>query len=197
MVNLRKHVAGFALFSVIVGCAIFINGYFTFQPKIVSSMHVSSSSSQPLLEDYQPASFTVRLVTVDFNTQMTYTTLAFKRQAGQPLPERLWVTTVFSSSDDQEWEAVSSVEINQPFTEGNQAEITASKQCDFCSSFSKASTGEFFARIPTEGYFARVYVSTTKPNKFNLRPRQFGKELPNAVPVVIQWRQPRSGEYAF
>jgi hypothetical protein len=195
--NLRKHVAGFALFSVIVGCAIFINAFFTVPQKIVSSMHVSASPSQPPLEDSQPVNFAVRLVTVDFNTGMTYTTLAFKRQAGQPLPERLWVTTVFSSSENQEWEAISTVEINQPFTNGNQAEITASRQCDFCSPFSKASTGEFFARIPTEGYFARVYVSTTKPDKFNLRPHQFGKEIPNTVPVVIQWRQPRSDAYTF
>jgi hypothetical protein len=178
--NIRKHVAGLALFSVILGSAIFLNHYLTIPNVTIPS---ATFNAPPLLVDKiekpQPVNYKVRLVSLDFINKESYTALVLKREAGQPAPEKLWVTTVlFSPSRPTGKVLMSNVGILKPFAHGDVLEYVATSPCDWCE----------YANIPKAGYFARVYVSadyadSSYPPDLDA---DFDPDITTAIPVVVQ-----------
>lgn len=178
--NLRKHVAGLALFLVIFGSAVFINAYLTAPigqvppVPVVAPMLPQLTMSRP-----QPISFKVRQVSLDFINFESHTTLALKREDGQPVPEKLWVTTVFFAPDyarGRGW--TSEAEIRRPFASDDRIEVTATGECGWCE----------VSDMPKAGYFARVYVSTEYAGKSSYPADiQFNRDITDAEPVVVHW----------
>jgi hypothetical protein len=176
--NLRKHVDGFALFLIILSSSIFIYEYLNFptwkrnREQVITSLPQSRIDGQPSIE------FDVRQVSLDFINGKSYTTLALKLDAGQPVPERLWVTTVFFAPNYAPrggWSG--KTEIRRPFASGNHVEVTAIAECAVCVPFD----------TPRDGYFARVYVSTEYADNSDLPDAQFDRDITTAVPVVVHW----------
>jgi hypothetical protein len=173
-VNLRKHAAGFALFSVIVGSAIFINAYLRLLTIKPDPVLIRETVPQAPLRASQTISFKVRQVSVDLVNKETYTELRLERQPGQDVPEHLWVTTVFFTPAHPGIVGISKVEIT----------LSQSNQSDFVATASNIT----FARNMDGGEcFARVYVSTRYSDYSNFQDETFIRDLTDAVPVVIHW----------
>lgn len=176
--NLRKHIDGFAVFLIILTIAVTINEYLTRPGWKAPHVEIAAPLPQAPINNEQPVNFKVRQVSLDFIKGESHTTLSLKREAGESAPEKLWVTTVFFSPQYPargSW--TSKTEINQPFADDDQIEITATSDCESCVPFDTSRTG----------YFARVYVSTEEDNNSSLPDEQFSRDITTAVPVVLHW----------
>ena len=176
--NLRKHIQGFAVFLIILTTAIVIYEYLTTPSWKVSRVPVIAPLPQETTPSPQPISFKVRQVSLDFINFESHTTLTLKPEAGQPLPEKLWVTTVFFAPDSapgRGW--TSKAEIRRPFAGSESFEITATGKCDWCEA----------SQLPRAGYFARVYVSTEYADNAYPADAQFNRGITDAEPVVVHW----------
>jgi len=176
--NLRKHIEGFAVFLIILTIAISINEYLTTSSWKIPRVRVVAPLPKETTGRQQFISFDVRQVSLDFIKGESHTTLTLKREENQFVPERLWVTTIFFSPEHPErgsW--TSKTEIHEPFASGDQIEITATGECEWCVPFD----------TPKSGYFARVYVSTENDNGSYLSDGRFSRDITTAVPVVIHW----------
>lgn len=182
--NLRKHIAGFAIFSTIVGSAIFINAYLRVPAIKVRPVLISKSVPQAPVETRQPINFKVRQVSIDRTNDTIYTELLVERQPGQATPEELWVTTVLFTPEHPGIVGISKVKIHHPFAQGDQSDFVVA-----ASDSSSAARNMYGA-----GYFARVYVSTNSSDNSTFSDENFVRDITHAVPVVIQWpnveRQP-------
>ena len=176
--NLRKHAAGFVIFSIILGCAIFINAYLTAPTTTVFPVPTDELIHQISIEEMnalETVNFKVRLVSLDFINMQSYTALTLKREAGQPAPEKLWVTTVFFLPDRGTGKILTShTEILKPFAYGDVLEYVAASSCDWCES----------PNIARAGYFARVYVSAIDAD--SSYPSGVDFNIETATPVVVQ-----------
>lgn len=176
--NVRKHFAGFALFSFILGSAILINNFLaaptvsiTTDPFIVPDMPVEKIAKP------QEINYKTRMVSLDFINKQSYTVLSFKREGSLPVPEKLWVTTVFFSPDRPTGKILtSSVEILKPFARSDSLEYVVTSPCDWCAS----------ASLPGAGYFARVYVLADDADSSYPPDIEFDSDITTAVPVVVQ-----------
>jgi hypothetical protein len=175
--NVRKHLAGLAIFSVILGSAIFINHFLT----IPNVMIPSAPSRQPfsdMKKGPQPIAYHVEQVSLDFLNNKSYTQLMLERQPGQPAPEKLWVTTYYFSPEaarGRGW--TTTTEISQPFAQRDKIELITASSCDLYSS----------SATPVAGYFARVYVSTKYADESYPPDAQFNRDITTATPVVVRW----------
>jgi hypothetical protein len=189
--NLRKHLAGLAIFSAILSTAIFINYYLTLPAASLPPVPLEPPSAEAV-ESYQPISLTVRLVSLDFINGKSYATLVFKRKPGQAAPERLWVTTVFMSSEanpERRW--MTQAEIRDPFAPGNQGnlpgtyEVTAVASCRWCN----------LPDTPAAGYFANIYiavgdhVSSELPEEYDDSAAVNDAKILPHIPVLVQGRR--------
>jgi hypothetical protein len=176
--NLRKHVDGFAVFLIILSISIFIYEYLNFPAWKVHHEQAVTSLPQRAIDRQQSIKLDVRQVSLDFIKGKSYTTLALKLNAGQPVPEKLFVTTVFFTPNYAPRGGWSSkTEIRRPFASGDRTEVTAIAECAVCVPFD----------TPRDGYFARVYVSTEYADNSNLPDAQFDSDIATAVPVVVHW----------
>jgi hypothetical protein len=176
--NLRKHVEGFAVFLIILSSAVFINDYLTTPSWKVPRVRAVALIPQETTGRQQSISVSVRQVSLDFIKGQSHTTLSLKREAGQTLPEKLWVTTIFFSPAYPErgsW--TSKTEIRRPFASGDRIELTATGECEWCVPFD----------TPKTGYFARVYVFTEEDDNSYPRDGHFSRDITTAVPVVLHW----------
>lgn len=176
--NQRQHVAGFLLFSVILGSAIYINAWLNAPTATIPPIAVNEEVSSRVysVELSEPDfKYNVRQVSIDSVNKQIYTQLVIKRQPGQLAPESLWVTTVFfKPGEGMAGKYLKTTrEIREPFARGDQMQYTVSSQCAWCGS----------PGIANAGYFARVFVSTDPEN---LYPTDFDTDIRNATPVVVQ-----------
>jgi hypothetical protein len=176
--NVRKHLAGLAIFSVILGSAIFINHFLTIPNVTILSdprrLPFSDMKKRP-----QPVSYNVEQVSLDFANNKSYTQLTLERQPGQPAPEKLWVTTYYFSPEPASGRGwTTTTEIPQPFAQRDKIELITASSCDLYSSSSATPGG---------GYFARVYVSTEYADESYPPDAQSNRDITNATPVVVRW----------
>lgn len=176
--NLRKHIDGFAVFLIILTIAVCINEYLITPRWKAPRIRVAVPLPQETPGRQQPINFNVRQVSLDFIKGESHTTLTLKREAGQSVPEKLRVTTIFFSPEYPargSW--TSQTEIRRPFASGDQIEVTATGECEWCVPFD----------TPKSGYFARVYVSTEDDDNSHPPDGQFNRDITTAVPVVVHW----------
>jgi hypothetical protein len=204
--NLRKHVAGFALFSIIVGSAIFINAYLIapiarvppvqigVQPVGYEPIGISTAQSQPV-------SYKVSQVLLNFTDDKSYTELQINRLPGQPVPETFWVTTYFFSPAYPGKVWTTKTEIHQQFAQSGQPYFVAASPCSLCSfikslpaqrieSKNNGSLSDSLAsanRSTNTGFFARVYVSAEFADNLGTPDKYFNSDIKSAIPVVMEW----------
>jgi hypothetical protein len=170
--NVRKHMAGLAIFSFILGSAIFINHYLTIPDISIPTMPLRPPIAEAV--ESPDISYKVRLVSLEFTNRTTsYTSLSVKLRPGHPAPEKLWVTTFYFSPEIARSGWSSTTEIRQPFAKSNEVELVASDSFDGGS--------------PKVGYFARVYVSTGYTDNSYPQDIRFNRNIKDAIPVVVQW----------
>lgn len=182
--NVRKHLAGFALFSVILWSAILINHYLTRARVITPAREVHpvavarTEASKPVLH-YQ-----VRQVALDYKHQKSYTEVILVHTPDQPAPEKVWVMTTFFSPDStraEDWSIIES--LSQPFVGGDRrAIVLATSNWDL-----PPSQGN-----PKPGYFARVYVSAEYEGQVYQAEAQPGSGFSDPMPVVVHWPDGKS-----
>jgi hypothetical protein len=176
VMNVRKHLAGLALFSVILGSAIFINHFLNAPNATIPSAPLQLPFSVTKGQS-QPIGYDVKQVSLDFVNKKSYTVLTLKRQPGQPAPDKLRVTTFFFSPDYPGGIWTSKAEIPQPFAQGDETNFVATAFCGL----------SFHSDTPRAGYFVRVYVSTEDADNSYPADAQFSRDIRTAFPVVVYW----------
>ena len=175
--SVRKHLAGYAIFSFILGSAILINHFLTIPDATIPPVLQPEVTSVPVKER-QPVKHQVRQVSLDYINRKSYTELRLFRQLGQPAPERVWVSTTYFSPDSaraEDWTTIT--EIPQPFARGDGEVFVATAEWDLPPALHK----------PGSGYFARVYVSSEYQGHFYEPDYATNSDIAHAVPVVIHW----------
>jgi hypothetical protein len=151
--NIPKHIAGLVLFIFIASISVFIVGIVTAPLEMIPPFKVAEVSppSHGQRVAAPPVSYKVQLVSLDFISRQSYTTLTLKRDASRPAPKMVWVATSFYSLElpSQIW-ASAPIEIPAPFASGDEVSLTVKAECPWCSD----------ASTPRAGYYARVQVST-------------------------------------
>jgi hypothetical protein len=175
--NLRKHLAGLMVFSIILGSAIFINHFLTFPNATIISAPLRLTFSE-LKEKPRPFNYVVKQVSLDLFNKKSYTQLWLERQPGQAAPEKLWVTTFFFSPAYPRGLWISKAEISQPFAESDQTDLVATAWCSLA----------LLSETPKPGYFARVYISTEETDDSYPPDAPFDRDIETAVPVVVSWQ---------
>lgn len=125
----------------------------------------------------QGISHEVKLVSLDFETRKSYTTLTLKRVVESPAPEKLWVRTYFFVPGEAQpsWSS-ETFEFDQPFKNDNTVTLTAASSCPWCGQSS----------APRDGYYARVCISTQSANDVMRSRQQNADDLKTAIPVLVQ-----------
>lgn len=180
--NVRKHLAGFAIFSFIVGSAILVNHFLNIPdariPPVIRPEAVAGTVKAPV-------TFRVQQISLDYNRGRSYTQLSLFRQLDQPAPEKVWVMTTFFSPDSPRAESWSiSTAISQPFANGNGQSVVAIGNWDLPPLLESDKPGA--------GYFARIYVSSESQGKFTEADYQNKGDVTDAIPVVIHWPDEKS-----
>ena len=175
MSNLQ-HAVGIALFIFILSLTTIITRYAVSPIETIPALPISILPPDSQQEPH-PVSYKVKLVSIDFSSRKTYTTLALTKEFNRPAPDRAWVWTYFFSPDRPgvRWSSAP-VEIQQPFAKGETATITATGSCDWCDD----------VRAPRTGYYARVNVSTQFRDAAHLREDQMKDDITTAMPVLVQ-----------
>jgi hypothetical protein len=177
--NVRKHLAGLAIFSFILGSAILINHFLTIPNANIPPIAGTENLPGKVKDGQPPVTYRVRQVSLDYINRKSYTELSLFRQWDGPAPEKVWVTTTFFSPDStraQDWTTVT--EIRQPFAAGNGEVFIATSLWELPP----------FLNKPGDGYFARVDVSLEREGKVYPPDYSYTRsDLADAVPVVIHW----------
>lgn len=177
MPNLKKHVAGFILFSTILVSSVFIYHYLTLPIVTLPAVTLGPLVAGPVESTH--ISYKVRQVSIDFNHSTKYTVLSLKLLPGHPAPEKLWVSTFYFSPEiyrnyGDMW---SMTEFRQPFANSKEIELIATDS----SNSVKALPG------PRVGYFAHVYVWTGDTESSYPPDTPINRDITNAEPVVVHW----------
>ena len=171
--NIRKHLAGVAIFLAIFGGTVFIfNSLKTFIDDVSG---LTLTPTQPATE--VELSYEVPYVSLDFNSRQSYTRLSLDA-ASRHLPGRLWVRTYFfaPNHDRSEVWASEAVELRVPFMGSDRIETMSVASCDWCND----------TTAPKAGYYARVIVSTRSASDTYLPDSEINREITTASPVVVQ-----------
>lgn len=181
--SVRKHLAGFVIFSVILGSAILINHFLNIPdariPPVLSTEAVAGKIKR---RQQAPVNYRIHQISLDYNRGRSYTQLSLFRQPGQPVPEKVWVMTTFYSPDSARAESWTiSTEIAQPFDNGEPFVATGNWQLPP------------LLDKPGAAYFARVYVSSESQGEFSEADYQSKDARADAIPVVIHWPDKKSG----
>lgn len=181
--NVRKHLAGFAIFSIIVGSAILINYFLNIPDARIPPVIRPEAVAGAAKAQQPPVTFRVQQISLDYNRGRSYTQLSLFRQPDQPVPEKVWVMTTFFSPDSpraEDWSI--STAIPQPFANGNGESFVATGEWDLPPLLDK----------PGASYFARIYVSSESQGKFSEADFQTKGDVTDAIPVVIHWPEEKS-----
>lgn len=175
--NIPKHVAGVVLFILIVGASVFISGIMAAQVLTIPPVPLLDKTPARTTTGSPPFRYRAQLVSMDFINQQSYTTLKLERHSDWPAPERLWVYTLFFVPEYPHisWSS-GPVEVLRPFRDGDEATITVGGKCALCDD----------SRAPRSGYYARVYVSTTRNDYDSLRGGKIDTDITTAIPVLVQ-----------
>lgn len=179
--NIPKHVAGIALFTLIFSVSVFIANLLT-EPAMTMRIPPVPIDAPPYNSRaaFQFVDYKVRLVSLDLINRKSYTTLTLKRDADGPAPERIWVYTYFfipRVSLHRTWTSVP-VEIREPFADGDEVSLTVAGACRWCVDL----TG------PTSEFYANVGVSTLSGEDAQ-RIAQMKTDIKEASPVLVQFDQ--------
>ena len=178
--NTLKNLAGVLTFLTVFGLSTAVTKYLhTPLHAAVNVSRVVPSSPETFAPQTAagPAAYQVKLVSLDFEAQKSYTTLTLNRDLNQPAPESLWVRTYFFRPDGSRiaW-STDMVEFQRPFKNGNVVTLTAAAPCSWCD----------HSIVPNSGFYARVQISTQSVNDPLLHEKVVDDDITTAVPVLVQ-----------
>jgi hypothetical protein len=174
---MQKHIAGLALFIFIVISSVYILGIVAAPLRMIPPVPLGMPFVRNVVVS-QPVSHRVQLVSLDFNTETSYTTLALKREGNNPAPDKLWVNTSFfvPEAPGKLWSS-GPVEILEPFVNGgSEVSLTVVSRFPWSSS----------ANALRAGYYALVTVSTVSADDALRRAEQTDADIKTAAPVLVQ-----------
>jgi hypothetical protein len=174
-----KKLAGVLTFFAVFCLSVAVTRYFYIPFKAASNVSVVEPSSALVFvpqTDSGLGTYEVRLVSLDFQSRKSYTTLTLNRAPRRPAPERLWVRTYFFTPDGSRAALYTdTVELHDPFQDGDTVTLTAAAPCHQCD------------QAPAkDGYYARVQVSTRSGNDLLPRDVLIDDDIATATPVLVQ-----------
>ncbi|HEY0406393.1 MAG TPA: hypothetical protein VGC89_11745 [Pyrinomonadaceae bacterium] len=179
--NMQKHVFGFALFILIFSVSVYFVTIMAAPLQMIPPVPIyeSPARSVPLS---QPASYRVQLVSLDFITQTSYTTLTFKRDRNTAAPAKLWVSVSFFVPElpGKRWSSVP-VEVIDPLSD-DRDEATLTLVSGFYGRGNASAA-------PRSGYYALVAVSTVSGDDAASRAEEAAADIRTAAPVLVQVEQ--------
>jgi hypothetical protein len=124
-----------------------------------------------------PVTFKPQLITLDFASKKSHTTVLLERGPAAPAPQKVWVWTYFFKADgEREYCAAEPVEVRWPSAESRSERITVEAPAASCAEPRDASTT----------FYARVNVSTESAFAARLSESKISYDLTSATPVVVQ-----------
>lgn len=124
-----------------------------------------------------PVTFKPQLVTLDFASKKSHTTVLLERDPTGPAPQKVWVWTYFFKAEgERKYCAAEPVEVRWPSTESRSERITVEAPAASCAEPRDASTT----------FYARVNVSTESAFAARLSESKISYDLTSATPVVVQ-----------
>ncbi|MDT4968283.1 MAG: hypothetical protein QOJ64_3020 [Acidobacteriota bacterium] len=177
MLNLKKHVAGFILFSTILVSSVVSCHYLTLPIVRLPAVPLGPLVAGPVESTH--ISYRVREVSIDFNRSTNYTVLSLKLLPGHPPPEKLWITTFYFSPEiyRTHGDMWSTTEFRQPFANANEIELVATDSLN---------SGKHLGGYKV-GYFAHVSVWTGDTENSYPPNLPINRDIANAEPVVVHW----------
>lgn len=176
--NTPKHIAGIALFILIVSVSAFIASIVAAPLHLIPPVPLPATAPQNVTLS-QPVNYKVPLVSLDFINRKIYTTLTVKRERGTALPNKIWVfTSLFvPERPSASWSSLP-VEVSNPFANGDELSLTLSGTCKWCNTEDQRN-----------GYYANIGVSTVSADDAIQRAARMSKDIKTAIPVLVQVEQ--------
>lgn len=185
--NIQKHIAGLALFIFIVSSSIYLYAFVAAPLRMIPPIPLVAPAARSVSTASPFVGHRAQLISLDFNTLTSYTTLTLRRESNAPAPGKLWVNTTFfvPESPGRRWLS-GAAEISDPFANGgSEASLT------IVGGFN-GSVSSIVA--PRSGYYALITVSTVSALDAERRGEEAAANLKTAVPVLVQVEQPK-GRY--
>ncbi|HEU4595348.1 MAG TPA: hypothetical protein VFS10_09415 [Pyrinomonadaceae bacterium] len=133
-----------------------------------------------------PVVFKPQLITLDFASKKSHTSLLLERDPSRPAPQKVWVWTYFFTAEtgrERKYCAGEPVEVRWPSADSLRERVTVEAPATTCAEPRDASTT----------FYARVNVSAESAFAARLSESKISYELTSATPVVVQGLSRRAG----
>jgi hypothetical protein len=180
--NFLKKLVGIIVFVAALAGAVVLTKYYGRPTPTVEVQPTTATPASPVVADASmsaPVVFRPRLVTLDFASKKSHTTLVLERDRARDAPERVWVWTYFFSTEaggERKYCAGEPVEVRQPFATGDRATVTVDAPATACQEPRDASST----------YYARVNVSAESAFAARLSEAKISYDVTAATPVLVQ-----------
>lgn len=186
--NFLKKLTGIIVFVAVLAGAVALTKYYGRpEPAEVGTETPPAPPAPPPAPDAPaaPVVFKPQLVTLDFASRKSHTTLVLERDPSASAPQKVWVWTYFFTMGERKYCAGEPVEVRWPSAESRSEKVTVEAPASSCAEPRDASTT----------FYARVNVSTESAFAARLSESKISYDLTSATPVVVQGlaRKPRTG----
>ena len=174
--NFLKKLAGIIVFVAALAGAVVLTKYYgrPETPPVVEATPPAPPSAPPVAA---PVVFKTQLVTLDFASRKSYTTLVLELDPATPAPQKVWVWTYFfKTGGGRNYCAGEPVEVRWPSAESRSEKVTVEAPAKACAEPSDDSTT----------LYARVNVSAESAFAARLSESKISYDLTSATPVVVQ-----------
>ena len=190
--NFLKKLTGIIVFVAVLAGAVALTKYYGRpEPAEVRNVtdvtrvtNMNTSAATPSAA--APVVFKPQLVTLDFASRKSHTTVVLERDPSGSAPQKVWVWTYFfTAGGERKYCAGEPVEVRWPSAESRSERVTVEAAAASCAEPRDASTT----------FYARVNVSTESAFAARLSESKISYDLTSATPVVVQGvgRKPRTG----
>jgi hypothetical protein len=182
--NFLKKLAGILVFVAALAGAVVLTKYYG-RPEPVEvrtdtppppgvNMNASAPPAAAL-----PVVFKPQLITLDFASRKSHTTVVLERDPGGDEPQKVWVWTYFFTTEEgreRKYCAGEPVEVRWPSADSTRERVTVEATAAACAAPRDASAT----------FYARVNVSAESAFAARLSESKISYDLSSATPVVVQ-----------
>jgi hypothetical protein len=185
--NFLKKLAGILVFvAALAGAVVLTKYYGRPEPAPVSEAPPPAPTAPPAGTDAPaPVVFKPQLITLDFASKKSHTTVVLERDPSRPAPQKVWVWTYFftAAGGERKYCAGEPVEVRWPSAESVRERVTVEAPATACAEPRDASAT----------FYARVNVSAESAFAARLSEAKISYDLTSATPVVVQGLSRRAG----
>ena len=183
--NFLKKLTGIIVFVAVLAGAVALTKYYG-RPE-PAEVRTETPPAPPPAPDAPaaPVVFKPQLITLDFASRKSQTTVVLERDPARPAPRKVWVWTYFFTEGERKYCAGEPVEVRWPSPESKRDTVMVEASASSCAEPRDASTT----------FYARVNVSTESAFAARLSESKISYDLTSATPVVVQGvgRKARTG----